>query len=149
MLNPDFHDILSAFNAERVEYLLVGAYAVAAHGLPRATGDIDLWIRSSAANAECVWRALKGFGAPLDEISIHDLETPELVVQLGLPPRRIDLMTSIDGIDFDTAWRERVLIRVESIDVPTISRENLIVNKRATGRPQDLADVARLTKQDA
>lgn len=145
MLNPDFRDILSAFNAERVEYLLVGAYALAAHGLPRATGDIDLWIRPSTANARCVWRALEQFGAPRQGISLPDLETPELVVQLGLPPRRIDLMTSIDGVGFETAWRERVIISVEGIEVPTISRENLIANKRATGRPQDLADVARLT----
>jgi hypothetical protein len=145
MLNPDFRDILSAFNAERVEFLLVGAYALAAHGLPRATGDIDLWIRPSTANAQCVSRALERFGAPRQGISLHDLETPELVVQLGLPPRRIDLMTSIDGVEFETAWRERVVINVEGIEVPTISRENLIANKRASGRPQDLADVARLT----
>ena len=146
MLNPDFRDILSAFNAERVEYLLVGAYAVAAHGLPRATGDIDLWIRPSTANAQGVWRALERFGAPLKGISVGDLERPELVVQLGLPPRRIDLMTSIDGVGFEAAWRERVMISVEGIEVPTISRDNLIANKIATGRPQDLADVARLTK---
>ena len=146
MLNPDFRDILSAFNAERVEYLLVGAYAVAAHGLPRATGDIDLWIRPSAANAQCVGRALERFGAPLQGISLRDLETPDIVVQLGLPPRRIDLMTSIDGVGFEAAWRERLMISVEGIEVPTISRDNLIANKRATGRPQDLADVARLTK---
>ena len=145
MLNQDFRDILSAFNAEGVEYLLVGAYAVAAHGLPRATGDIDLWIRPSAANAELAWRALGQFGAPLGELSVRDLQTPELVVQLGLAPRRIDLMTSIDGVEFDLAWREKVVIRVDGIDVPTISRENLIANKRASGRPQDLADVARLT----
>ncbi len=149
MLNPDFHDILSAFNAERVEYLLVGAYAVAAHGLPRATGDIDLWIRPSKSNANLVWRALESFGAALDGISIRDLETPELVVQLGLPPRRIDLMTSIDGVDFDTAWGEKVMIRVDGIDVPTISRRTLMVNKRASGRPQDLADVSRLTEQES
>jgi hypothetical protein len=144
MLNPDFRDILSAFNTERVEYLLVGAYAVAAHGLPRATGDIDLWIRPSTANAQSVWRALERFGAPLQGVSLRDLETPELVVQLGLPPRRIDLMTSIDGVGFESAWRERVMISVEGIDVPTISRDNLIASKRASGRPQDLADVARL-----
>jgi len=146
MLNPDFRDILSAFNAERVEYLLVGAYAVAAHGLPRATGDIDLWIRPSTTNAQCVWRALERFGAPLQGISAGDLEIPELVVQVGLAPRRIDLMTSIDGVGFESAWRERVMISVEGIEVPTISRDNLIANKRAAGRPQDLADVARLTK---
>src|SRR5712692_8334426 len=146
MLNPDFRDILSAFNAERVDYLLVGAYAVAAHGLPRATGHIDLWIRPSAANAQCVWRALERFGAPLQGISVGDLETPELVVQVGLPPSRIDLMTSIDGVAFESAWRERVTINVEGIEVPTISRDNQIAIKRATGWPQDLADVARLTK---
>jgi hypothetical protein len=149
MLNPDFRDILSAFNAERVEYLLVGAYAVAAHGLPRATGDIDLWIRPSTANAQCVWRALERFGAPLEGMSAGDLEVPEIVVQVGLPPRRIDLMTSIDGVAFESAWRERVMIGVEGIEVPTISRDNLIANKRAAGRPQDLADVARLTKPPA
>jgi hypothetical protein len=149
MLNPDFHDILSAFNAERVEYLLVGAYAVAAHGLPRATGDIDLWVRPSKSNATLVWRALESFGAALDGISIRDLETPELVIQLGLPPRRIDLMTSIDGVEFDSAWEERVNIRVDGIDVPTISRKSLIANKRASGRPQDLADVSRLTNQES
>jgi hypothetical protein len=149
MLNPDFRDILSAFNAERVEYLLVGAYAVAAHGLPRATGDIDLWIRPSTANAQCVWRALERFGAPLQGMSAGDLEVPEIVVQVGLPPRRIDLMTSIDGVAFESAWRERVMIGVEGIEVPTISRDNLIANKRAAGRPQDLADVARLTKPPA
>lgn len=146
MLNPDFRDILSAFNAEGVEYVLVGAYAVAAHGLPRATGDIDLFIRPSASNAQSVWRALEHFGAPLDRISIHDLQTRDLVIQIGLPPRRVDLMTSIDGVEFDKAWDERVVISVEGMDVPTISKENLILNKRATGRPQDLADIARLAE---
>ena len=146
MMNPDFRDILSAFNAEGVEYLLVGAYAVAAYGLPRATGDIDLWVRSSPDNAERVWRALKRFGAPLEGLSLHDLATPDRVIQLGFPPRRIDLMTSIDGIDFESAWQQRVSIRVDDTDMPIISRQHLLVNKRATGRPQDIADIARLSE---
>ncbi len=144
MLNPDFRDILSAFNAERVEYLLVGAYALAAHGLPRAPGDIDLWIRPSAENADGVWHALERFGAPLDQLSVADLTTPDIVVQIGVSPRRIDVLTSIDGVEFDAAWPERVLVRVDELEVPVISRRHLVANKRATGRPQDLADVARL-----
>jgi len=145
-MNPDFSDILSAFNAEGVEYLLVGAYAVAVHGLPRATGDIDLWIRPTAGNAKLVWRALERFGAPLSDLKPGDFETPNLVVQLGMAPRRVDLMTSIDGVDFEEAWQERLVTGVAGLEVPTISRRHLLVNKRATGRPQDLADVARLTE---
>ena len=144
MLNPDFHEILSAFNAEGVEYLLVGAYALAAHGLPRATGDIDLWVRPSTANAARVWRGLERFGASFGPLSLDDLVTPDVVVQIGAPPRRIDVLTSIEGVDFDDAWPERVLVPVDGLEVPVISRRHLIANKRATGRPQDLADIARL-----
>lgn len=146
MMNPDFHDILSAFNAEGVEYLLVGAYAVAAYGLPRATGDIDLWVRSSPENAQRVWNALQRFGAPLAGLSLDDFATPERVIQLGFPPRRIDLMTSIDGVDFESAWPQRVSIRVDDTNIPIISREHLLINKQATGRPQDIADIARLSE---
>ncbi len=146
MLNPDFRDILSAFNDEHVEYLLVGAYAVAAHGIPRATGDIDLWLNATPANANAAWRALERFGAPLDQMSLADLQKPDLVVQLGVSPRRIDLLTSIDGVEFDAAWAERLSFRVDGLDIPTISRVHLIGNKRAVGRPQDLADVARLSE---
>ena len=143
MLNPDFRDILSTFNAAGVEYLLVGAYALAAHGVPRATGDIDLWVRPSQQNAERVWRALEGFGAPLERLSVGDLATPDVVVQIGVSPRRVDVLTSIDGVDFDAAWPERVLVPVDGLEVPVISRRHLVANKRATGRPQDLADIAR------
>lgn len=146
MLNPDFRDILSAFNARRVEYLLVGAYAVAVHGLPRATGDIDLWVRATPDNAKAAWRALEDFGAPLEGLTLADLQMPESVVQLGVSPRRIDLMTSIDGVDFDTAWHDRISVRVDDLDVPTISLRHLIANKRAVGRPQDLADADRLSQ---
>jgi hypothetical protein len=144
MLNSDFRDILSAFNAERVEYLVVGAYALAAHGLPRATGDIDLWIRRSPENAERVWRALAEFGAPLDQLSRSELTAPDIVIQIGVAPRRIDVLTSIDGVEFDQAWGDRVIVSVDGITIPVIGRRHLAETKRAAGRPQDLADVRRL-----
>lgn len=97
MLNPDYRDMLSAFCEERVEFLLVGAYAVAAHGFPRATGDMDLWIRPTVENARRSWRALARFGAPLDNVTEEDLRTPGIVLQIGVAPRRIDVMTAIDG----------------------------------------------------
>ena len=146
MLNQDFRDILSALNTERAEYLLVGAYAVAAHGIPRATGDIDLWIRPTAKNAEAVWNALEKFGAALSHFSPADLEKPDLVFQFGVAPRRIDLMTSIEGVEFDAAWAERVSFTIDALEVPTISLRHLIINKRATGRPQDIADASRLSE---
>ena len=147
MLNPDFRDILSALNAERAEYLLVGAYAVAAHGIPRATGDIDLWIRPTAENAKAVWSALENFGAAMSHFSLADLEKPDLVFQFGVAPQRIDLMTSIEGVEFDDAWDERVSFRIDELDVPTIGLRHLIINKKATGRPQDIADASRLSAQ--
>ena len=145
MLNPDYRDILSIFNDEKVEYLLVGAYALAAHGNPRATGDIDLWIRPSRANANRVVQALSRFGAPVDQLQKADFEKRDLVFQIGVAPRRIDIMTSISGVErFEDAWRERLLVEVEGLTIPVISRKHLIENKRVTGRPQDLADVAWL-----
>src|SRR4051794_38964480 len=107
LLNPDFQDILSAFCDERVEFMVVGAYALAFHGFPRATGDIDLWIRRSDENARRVWRALIRFGAPLFDLTIDNLKTPDLALQIGLAPRRIDILTSIDGVEFDEAWPHR------------------------------------------
>ena len=104
MLNPDFAEMLRALSAEGVEYLLVGAYAMAAHGVPRATGDIDIWVRPSPENANRVLRALARFGAPLSDLTATDLQRDGTVFQLGVPPRRIDLLTSIDGVTFEDAW---------------------------------------------
>jgi len=148
LLNSDFHDILSAFSEEKVEFMLVGAYAVAAHGLPRATGDIDLWIECSSRNADKVWKALQKFGAPLSELKKQDLITPGTVIQLGIAPRRIDILTQITGVEFAEAQPHRLTVNVDGLDVPVISREHLLKNKRAVGRPQDQADVARLEKQN-
>lgn len=144
MLNPDFRDILSALSEEGVECLLVGAYAVAAHGLPRATGDIDIWVQPSPTNAERVWKALIRFGAPLTDLNVEDFTIPGRVVQIGVAPCRIDLLTTITAVAFDEAWRDRLVVDVDGLRVAVISRDHLIRNKKMTGRPQDKADVARL-----
>jgi hypothetical protein len=148
LLNPDFRDMLSALSAEGAEFLLVGAYALAAHGLPRATGDMDIWIRRSEDNAWRVWRALQRFGAPLAELSVGDLQVPNLVFQIGVAPRRIDILTSIDGVEFDEAWPDRKVVAVEGLSFAAIGRSHLIQNKRSVGRPQDLADVVWLERAE-
>lgn len=143
-MNPDFRDMLLALSEEGAEYLLVGAYALASHGYPRATGDLDIWVRPSHENANRVWRALKRFGAPTLDLAPADLETPDIVFQIGIAPRRIDLLTSIAAVEFDAAWPERIEVDVEGLTVPVIGRAHLLVNKRSTGRPKDLADAAWL-----
>lgn len=147
MLNPDFRDMLSALCTEDVEFLLVGAYAMAAHGYPRATGDMDIWIRCSDENARRIWQALQCFGAPLAALSLDDLQTPDTVFQIGVAPRRIDILTSIDGVEFDEAWSQRQIIEVEGQTFSVISRVHLLQNKKASGRPKDLADVAWLESE--
>jgi len=144
LLNPDFRDILSAFCEEQVDFMLVGAYAVAAHGLPRATGDIDLWINNSNDNAERVWRALIKFGVPLSDLTKEDLTKSGTVIQIGVTPRRIDILTQITAVDFAEASADRIVISLENLQIPVIGRIHLIQNKKAVGRPQDKADVARL-----
>jgi len=145
-LNEDFRDFLTALRAEGVEFLVVGAYAVAAHGAPRATGDLDILVRPSAANAAKVLSALARFGAPVDSLGIQqgDFVRPELVCQIGVPPRRIDVLTEISGVSFDEAWKDRITQEVAGLEVCFPSREVLIRNKRASGRPKDLADVDSL-----
>ncbi|MEZ5428996.1 MAG: hypothetical protein R2747_22310 [Pyrinomonadaceae bacterium] len=140
MLNPDFTDILSAFIAEKVEFLVVGGYAMAFHGYVRATGDIDLWIRLSDENAEKVWRALQTFGAPLFDLQIEDLKTPGMVFQIGLVPSRIDIITQIDGVEFDAAWKEHKTVQIEDLSVPVIGKTHLLINKQSTGRAKDRND---------
>lgn len=148
MLNPDYRDMLSAFTEESVKYLLVGAYALAVHGHVRATGDIDFWVESSRDNATRVMAALARFGAPLHEIEAQDFETPEIVFQIGVAPRRIDILTTIDAVDFEAAWSEREEVEVAGSRVQVISRRHLLRNKRATGRPKDRADAIWLEGED-
>jgi hypothetical protein len=140
-MNRDFSDMLSALSAGRVEFLVVGAHALAAHGRPRATGDLDLWVRPTRENADRVWKALARFGAPLEALRVEDLGRPGIVFQIGLPPCRIDILTAIDGVAFEDAWPRRIQVKIGSESVPVLGREDLLVNKRATGRPKDLADV--------
>lgn len=146
-MNPDFRDMLSALSAEGVDYVVVGAYAMAVHGCPRATGDIDILVRPTPEDAKRVLRALKSFGAPLLDLSEKDLATPGTVFQIGLPPRRIDIMNEIDGVSFDEAWQGRVTRDIDGASVPVISREHLLRNKRAADRPKDRADAAWLEEQ--
>jgi hypothetical protein len=143
-LNPDFLDMLSALSGEGAEYLLVGAYALAVHGVPRATGDRDLWIRPAPESARRVLAALGRFGAPRAGLAERDLLTPGTACQVGVAPRRIDILTSVDGVEFGEARAGRRIARVGALDVPVIDRRHLIRNKKAAGRPQDLADAARL-----
>lgn len=143
-MNRDFAEMLKALGAEGVEFLVVGAYAVAGHGIPRATGDIDLWVRPTADNAARLWRALERFGAPRSRVSPESFTQPDVVYQIGLPPNRIDFLTTIDSVEFDDAWAEKVPCIVSGIAFNMLSLRHLVANKLATGRPQDLADVARL-----
>ena len=127
-------------NDEGAEYLIVGAHALAVYGYPRATGDIDLWIRCSEVNAQRVWQALRRFGAPLHDLMLADLATPEIVFQIGVVPRRIDILTSITAVSFDEAWAHRKDIEVDKIPISVIGRDELLRNKRNTGRTKDRAD---------
>lgn len=147
LLNPDFRDILSEFAAAGVEYLVVGAYALAAHGLPRATGDIDLWVRRSPENARQIMAALTHFGAPLSQTSEQDFLQPDTVVQIGVAPRRVDILTDITGVEFSTAWDARTEADIDGMRIPVISLDDLLRNKQATGREKDRLDARELQKR--
>jgi hypothetical protein len=148
-MERDFKDMLSAFSDEKVEYLLVGAHAMAVHGCPRATQDIDFWVRPSPQNAKRVFRALAVFGAPLESVAAQDFENPGTIFQIGLPPLRIDIITSIDGVEFDEAWQNRLEIVLDGLAAMVIGREELLKNKKSTGRPKDIGDAKLLEKQKA
>lgn len=111
-MNPDFIEMLSALHDAAAEYLIVGAHALAAHGRPRATGDLDVWVRPSRANADRVYAALTHFGSPLHELSPRDLATPDLVFQIGVVPMRIDILTSVSGVTFDEGWASRITVPI-------------------------------------
>ncbi len=140
-MNQDFVDLLRAFGAAEVRFLVVGAYALALHGRPRATADLDVWIDATPENAPRVMRALAAFGAPLQDISEHDFAADGVVYQIGLPPGRIDILTGLTGVTFAEAWPERARGRFGDVDVDFIGREAFVRNKKATGRPRDLGDI--------
>ncbi|MCB9385277.1 MAG: nucleotidyltransferase [Bryobacterales bacterium] len=140
----DFKELLSEFNAHNVEFLIVGAHALAVHGVVRATKDLDIWVRPSSKNARKVLAALQSFGAPLYDLTIDDLATPGLIFQIGIEPVRIDILTLVDGLVFEAAWSCKSQVSFEGEPVNVLSREDLIRNKRAAGRPRDLADISQL-----
>lgn len=148
-MNRDFVEMLSELSAAKADFIIVGAHALAAHGFPRATGDLDIWVRPTPENAKRVWQALGAFGAPLSKLSMDDLSSPGIVFQVGLAPCRIDILTGIDGVEFEEAWANRIYVNIGGIDIPVIGRKEFLKNKKAVGRLQDLADVARLQNEKA
>lgn len=147
-LTPDFRDALSAFNDAGVEYLVVGAFAMAAHGMPRTTGDIDFWVGTTPENAERVRYALAAFGAPGEMFEGEDLMAPDLILQVSEAPGRLDVITAIEGVTFDEAWPARQVVELDGVQMPVLSPEHLLRNKRAVGRPKDLVDVGLLERRE-
>lgn len=145
-LDPDFAEFCALLTAHEVRFLIVGGYAVAAHGHPRMTGDLDVWLMVASDNAERVVRVLAAFGFAALGLEADDFRSPGRVVQLGYPPLRIDLLTSVDGVDFDHCWERRIDVPFDDTLVPVIGRDDLLASKRASGRPQDLADVEALER---
>jgi hypothetical protein len=145
-VSDDFRDLLVLFQRFAVEYMVVGAHALAAHGVPRVTGDLDLWVRPTSGNAQLIWRALGEFGAPLAQLNIReaDFTTPDIVAQFGLPPLRVDIMTSISGVAWEEAWADRFEGHLFELPVSFLGKESFVRNKLASGRPKDLRDVKSL-----
>lgn len=143
-VNPDFRDLFAALNAAHAEFLIIGGYALAVHGTPRFTQDLDVWVKANPENANKVWTALDAFGAPFLDLTLEDLATPGIVFQMGLPPNRIAIITSIDGVEFQEAWEHRLPSAYGDQPVMVIGVDDLIRNKEATGRPQDRLDAETL-----
>jgi len=148
-LADDFRDFLAELLKVDARFLVVGAHALSVHGVPRATLDLDVWIDSTPANARRVWRALAAFGAPLETLQLQesDLVRPDTVVQLGMPPYRIDILTGVSGVPFAEAWDDRVEADFGNLRVPFMGRAAFVRNKRATGRKKDLADLESLGEE--
>lgn len=149
MVNRDFRDLLAAFGARDVRFLIVGAYAVTFHARPRFTKDLDVWVEPSEANAPRVVQALAEFGAPLQVhgVTAADFVRPGVVYQMGLPPNRIDILTAVDGLDFAACWPRRVVSAYADVAVHYLAKSDLILNKRHVARPQDLEDVKALERE--
>jgi len=147
-LSPDFKEFIELLNSSKVRYLIVGGYAVAFHGYPRYTKDLDIWIENTAENAQRLLRALEQFGFGSLGLSEQDFLTPEQIIQLGYPPNRIDLITSLPGVSFEECFQSRLNVEVDGVMVHFIDLEHLKQNKRATGRFQDLADLENLEGGD-
>lgn len=149
MTNRDFRDLLAALSDHSVRFLIVGGYAVTFHARPRFTKDLDVWVDPAGDNADRVFAALSDFGAPLPAhgVTPRDFTVPGTIYQIGIPPNRVDVLTAVEGLQFAPCWERRVAARFADVDVHYVSREDLIVNKRAVGRPQDLEDARELERR--
>jgi len=146
-LNEDYKEMLQGLLDQKVEFIVVGAYALAAHGFPRATGDIDIWVKPDENNSKKVYKALAGFGAPINEIREDEFSQPGLIFQIGVVPRRIDIITKIDAVEFEEADSDKIFVDIDGLKVPVLSVDKLIKNKMATGREKDLLDAKLLKKR--
>ncbi|MBU1122303.1 MAG: hypothetical protein KKF54_06390 [Candidatus Omnitrophica bacterium] len=146
MLNEDYKEILQILLNNKVKFLVVGAYAMGAQGYPRATGDFDIWVEPSPENSKKVYNSLAEFGAPLKQINTETFIKKGIIFQIGVVPRRIDILTFIDGVKFDKAYKDKENIKIEGLTIPFLSKENIIKNKKATGREKDKLDVKYLRK---
>ncbi len=144
MLNPDFKEFIQSLNDNNVRYLVVGGYAVALHGYPRYTKDMDVWVEMTPENAARIVKALDQFGFGSLNLKESDFIVPDQIIQLGYPPRRIDILTTLPGVEFSECYPSHTTVNMEGISVNFIDLENLRKNKRATGRHQDLADLENL-----
>jgi len=148
MLQKDLREFIELLNSEGVRYVIVGGYAVAFHGHPRVTGDIDVFVDATATNSSKMERVVRAFGFPGPGLSAADFAKRDKIVQLGLPPNRVDIITSIDAVTFDEAWSTRVEATLDDVRVNYISKELLLKNKAATGRAGDAADIERMQRDD-
>ena len=146
MLSRDFREFIASLNSNKVRFLVIGAYALAFHGHPRYTKDLDIWISADPENVVKVLNALNDFGFGGMGISAEDLTSTGTVIQLGYPPNRIDILNSPDGVNFDECYANKIEIELDGVAVPIIDIDNLRSNKLASGRLQDLADVEALEK---
>ena len=146
MLNEDYKEMLQILLKNEVKFLIVGAYAMGAHGYPRGTGDFDIWVEASAENSKKIYKSLSEFGAPLSDIREETFVEKGIFFQIGVVPRRIDIITHIDGIVFEEAYKTKELIDVENLQIPFLSKEDLIKNKESTGRKKDKLDADYLKK---
>lgn len=144
-LAPDFDEFIGSLNAHGVEFLIVGAHALALHGAPRFTGDLDVFVRPTIENAARVLSAVTSFGFPLEQLRPENLIEPRRMLEMGVEPVQIHIMSSISGVSWDAAWADHVIARMGTHDVSIIGRSSFLANKRAAGRPKDLADVDAIT----
>lgn len=147
MLNEDYKEILQLLLKNKVKFLVVGAYAMGAYGYPRATGDLDIWVEPSLENSHKVYRSLLEFGAPLKDISEKTFTEGGIIFQIGIAPRRIDVITKISGVSFQEAYSEKEIIKIENLKIPFLSKKNLVKNKESTGREKDKLDAKYLRKK--